>query len=81
LNDPDAELGIGTIELYRNHLDAARAHLQRAVELTPNSAIERTRLDSIVKRTGAPGDFQVAFAGAQARVRLVSGGGRERQAR
>ncbi len=71
-DDPDAELGIGTVELYRNHLGAARAHLQRALELAPGSARARTRLGSIVKRTGAPGDYQIAFAGSQARVPLAA---------
>ena len=67
-NDPDAELGIGTVELYRNHLGVARTHLQRALELAPNSARARMRLDSLGKRTGGPNDFQIAFAGSQARV-------------
>jgi hypothetical protein len=71
-NDANAELGIGTIELYRNHLDAARAHLQRALELAPDSKIARMRLDSIVKRTGGPNDYKIAFAGSPARVVLTA---------
>jgi tetratricopeptide (TPR) repeat protein len=51
-DDPDAELGIGTVELYRNHLDPARAHLQQALTLAPNSPRARARLDAIEKRTG-----------------------------
>jgi len=70
--DADAEMGIGTIELYRNHLDAARAHLQRALELAPSSIVARSRVDSIVKRTGGPNDFKIAYAGSQARVSLVA---------
>jgi tetratricopeptide (TPR) repeat protein len=71
-DDPDAELGIGTVELYRNHLDAARGHLQRALALAPNSPRARMRLDSIEKRTGGPTDFQIAFASPQARVALTA---------
>ena len=71
-NDPDAQLGIGTVELYRNRLGPARTHLQRALELAPNSAIARTRLGSVVKRTGGPSDFLIAFAGSQARVPLAA---------
>ncbi len=71
-NDPNAELGIGTVELYRNHLDPARAHLRHALELVPDSTLARTRLGSIAKRTGAPGDFQIAFAGSEARVPLAA---------
>ncbi len=71
-NDPNAELGTGTVELYRNHLGAARAHLRRALELAPNSALARRRLDSIVRRTGEASDFRIAFTGSQARVPLAA---------
>lgn len=71
-NDSDAELGIGTIELYRNHLDAAHMHLQHALELEPSSTIGRSRLDSILKRIGGPNDYKIAFTESQARVPLVA---------
>lgn len=71
-NDAAAELGLGTIELYRNDLSAARGHLQRAVTLEPASAIARTRLASIEKRLGGPNDYRIAFARNEVRVPLVS---------
>lgn len=71
-DDPNGQLGLGTVELYRNHLAAAHLHLQRAQELAPNSPIARTRLGSIVRRTGGPDDFRIAFASSEARVPLVA---------
>jgi predicted aspartyl protease len=71
-NDADAELGIGTVELYRNHLDAARAHLQRALTLAPGSVAAQARLTDIARRTGGPSDYRIAFSQAQARIPLVA---------
>lgn len=71
-NDADAELGIGTVELYRNHVTTARAHLQRALALAPGSVIARARLDVIAARTGGPGDYQIAFTASEARIPLVA---------
>lgn len=71
-NDSDAQLGLGTVELYRNHLDVARAHLQRALALDPSSHITKARLAAIQERTGSPGDYAIAFAASEARVPLVA---------
>ena len=54
---PAAELGLGTIEMYRNHL-AVAPHLQRA----------RSLLAAIQRRTGSPGDYRIAFSKVPARL-------------
>lgn len=71
-DDPNAELGIGTTELYRNHVAGARTHLLRAVSLDPGSSIARARLAAIVKRTGGPEDYHIAFTAPQARIPLIA---------
>lgn len=71
-DDPNAELGLGSIELYRNHIAPARAHLQHALALAPGSVIARARLDAIAKRTGGPGDYTIAFSASEARIPLVA---------
>ena len=70
--DPAAELGLGTIEMYRNHLDAARTHLRLALALAPNLQRARALLGAIGRRTGSPGDYRIAFTKALARVPLVA---------
>lgn len=71
-DDVDAQLGLGTIELYRNHLSAAREHLQRALTLAPGTPLARARLEAIEMRTGAPADYRITFAGSEARIPLVA---------
>lgn len=71
-DDANAELGIGTIELYRNHIADARKNLERAVFLDPGSLVARTRLNSIVKRTGGPEDYHITFTVPKARIPLVA---------
>ncbi len=68
----DAVLGAGTIELYRNHLRAARAYLQRALLLDPHSTLARARLSAIERRTGGPHDYRIAFAASLARISLAT---------
>lgn len=36
-DDPDAQLGLGTIQMYRNHIAAAKALLEAAVEGVPDN--------------------------------------------
>lgn len=71
-HDADAELGLGTIELYRNRIAAAREHLRRALVLAPGTSIARARLDAIEQRTGGRGDYRIAFGRPQARIPLVA---------
>jgi predicted aspartyl protease len=70
-NDPDANLGIGTVELYCNQLDAARTHLQRALQLAPSSPAAHARLDALDRRAGTPQDYRITFAAAEARIPLI----------
>jgi len=70
--DADAELGLGTVELYRNNLDAARAHLRQALALDQGSTKARARLAAVDERVGAPSDYRIAFDGSQARVPFVA---------
>ncbi|HVA29185.1 MAG TPA: retropepsin-like aspartic protease [Candidatus Baltobacteraceae bacterium] len=71
-SDADAVLGAGTVELYRNHLRAARAYLRRALLLDPHPTVARARLNAIERRTAGPHDYRIAFAASFARIPLTT---------
>ncbi len=60
-NDANANLGIGTLDLYRNDLKNARTYLSRAVQLNPQNTVARIRLGTVRRRLPANDNFQISM--------------------
>ncbi len=61
--DVDAEIGLGTVELYLNRLADAKRDLTAALAIDPSNAIAKRRLAAIAQREGTPGAFVVDMHG------------------
>ncbi len=60
-DDANAALGLGTIDLYRNDLDAARTYLSRAATLDPPNPRVQNRLKILAGRVPNAVDYQIAM--------------------
>lgn len=70
-HDADALLGLGTVELYRNHLTAARKALEAAHREAPNDPTVARRLLTLADREGAPGDYAISMGADIAHLPFV----------
>jgi hypothetical protein len=71
-DDFDAELGLGTIDLYRGDVAAARVYLTKALQLGPNDPRAQSRMHALKLIEGKPGDFDVSMHGSQVDIPFVT---------
>jgi predicted aspartyl protease len=71
-SDPDAVLGLGTMDLYKNDLDGARAYLEHASKLLPGDARVQARLRTLEQREPHEGDYQIAMHGKIVTIPFVA---------
>ncbi len=71
-NDAGAVLGLGTIELYRNHLPAARTYLMKATQLDPSNSRIAARLRALEGREPNARDFRIAMTTPEVDVPFVA---------
>lgn len=70
-NDPAALLGLGTIDLYRNDLNGARAYLTRAEQIDPRNPKVRAELRTLRVREPGAADFQISMRGSEIDVPFI----------
>ncbi len=71
-DDADANLGLGTIDFYRNDLENAVKYLGRAVQLDPQNARARIRLHAVKTRAANWDGFQIAMKGVGVAIPFVA---------
>ncbi len=71
-DDADANLGLGTIDLYRNDLKNAVTYLGRAVQLDPQNTRARLRLHAVKSMGANTSDFQIDMRGAGVAVPFIA---------
>lgn len=71
-SDPDAVLGLGTMDLYKDDLDGARAYLEHAAKLLPGDARVQSRLRTLEQREPHEGDYQIAMRGKSVTIPFVA---------
>jgi hypothetical protein len=71
-NDPDAVLGLGTIDLYRNDLKPARSYLELARTLLPAEPRVARAFRTLAAREGNLNDYRIAMSAAEARIPFIA---------
>jgi predicted aspartyl protease len=70
-NDADAQLGLGTMDLYDNDLAGARTHLDAAARLDPNNPRTARLLHTLALREPQNGTFTIAMSGAAVEMPFI----------
>jgi predicted aspartyl protease len=70
--DFDAVLGLGTVDLYRGDLAAARTYLTKALQLDPNDARAKNRMGALQKMEAKAGDFNLSMDRAEVDIPFVA---------
>ncbi len=60
--DASANLGLGTIELYRNRLTNAESLLRKALADTSTASLAQRELSVLVQRRGVAGQYRITYA-------------------
>jgi hypothetical protein len=71
-SDPNALLGLGTLDLYRNDWRNARTYLNRARHLAPSDGRIAARLETLEARLPKPGRYVFDLTSGQTDIPLVA---------
>ncbi len=70
-DDFDGLLGLGTIDLYRGDLVAARAHIAKALQMNPTDSLAQRRMRALQELQGKAGDLDVSMTRDEVDVPFV----------